>query len=1337
MKKFLSVVMVLAMLAAFIVLPVNADNAVTTSEVVAPNTESTYVIGKDYATLKAAFAAAPTDGTTVTYSLSENVTYDSRLTVPAGTNIELDLAGYTLTYSGNVARANFYVNGTLAVTGEGAVINEASGYNAHVFAISSTGALAVTGNASFSAKDGDAIHNVGGTVASISAGTFTSKNASALNLANGASVTDITGGTFNGVYGIYAGGNTNVNAVTGGSFTGSKIGVYVKAGAKIAALSGASVSAGNEANYAICNLGEITSADVTVTSTGKGGVSNYGTIGTLNGSVTFTSATKGIGAAITNVGTITTLGANVEANAHGILNKGGSIETVSSKAITTVRGHGIYNKDGGLITTLNVTRVTASNRSAVYNSGEGTRIESINSGIFTATMEYEGSTDDRAIGISNMAGAYIGTINARRVISYGAAIANSASVINLITGNGDYKSQTVSISNVKYGLINEVTVASGRFSPSYDPEVLYGGYTVKNVGGSAHILVCAYLWNDSWTGAAQASSRQDFNVIRVSEEEYNALISESDVVKYYRDHDEKLSKITINYGTILKDSNLTFKSGDEEAYNKIKFFTYKEERIADGGSDGVGVGSVSYYFGIYAPTGIGSGDHSFELINKADHLIYKVTLTDVGPLSALDGEYPVYAFGDQMIHEYDPSNPYANYTQVSLSAAATVLVNGTFTGGWAASGFNTTRTDYNVIGISKDVYDALITDGATPKYFKSPDDAKTILTHTFDLKINGQTFVDGDQNAYNSVKFFTINFGDSYYLGFYAPEGYNATTDLKFTVANDSAKALYKVNISSINILTKPDGEYPVVAFGDQVITPFESVSVSAGARFPLFGWNTSIFEGRKFGDAPDAQFTMIDLTEEQFNALTGTAATEVHYVPFGATQTTADRDIYNYFNTNLDQGTLSGNTEYKFFTSKIVARANAESDAGSVYYRLGIYSTSAQPVVDSITYTAMGTDSTFTVTVTGMPALIATPEGTYPTAFYKASTEPQALVPVIESTKTIVDVAGAAKLPLFGGSGIDFPAGQWNEGYSQYFVINITEDMFNKLTPANQTVYRYHDHGAAAAENPKVSAVIDCYYTTVLENGTLSGDTQFKFFTMKTTDAEGGNVGYRLAVYCATETTVSSVTFKAETDDAIYNVSISEMAHMAATPEGARPLTYFKDQSLVFVESIAPAQEVSISGDAKLALFGGENIGFGTSQWNAGASQFFVIQLTEEQFNLLTPSDAVAKRYVNHDTTDADAKVDHYHYWENVLTGGTKSGDTQFNFFTAKLVTRENQATTYLLGVYSENETNVSAVNTTVLNGNLKVNVTFNGMARMAGTPAGTLPLAYFGNGQSLIACD
>lgn len=1328
MKKFLSVVMVLAMLAAFIVLPVNADNTLTASEVVAPNTESTYVIGKDYATLKAAFAAAPTDGTTVTYTLSENVTYDSRLTVPAGTNIVLDTAGYSMTYNGTVARANIYVNGSLAVLGGGAITNEASGYNAHVFAVSATGSLSVTGNGAYSAKDGDAIHNVGGSIMLISAGIFTSENASALNLANGATVTDITGGSFNGVYGIYAGSNTNVNAITGGSFTGSKIGVYVKAGAKIAVLSGASVSAGDEASYAISNLGEITSADVTVTSTGKGGVSNYGTIGELNGSVTFTSATKGIGAAITNVGTITTLGANVEANAHGILNKGGSIETVSSKAITTVRGHGIYNKDGGLITTISITRVTTSNRSAVYNSGEGTRIESINSGIFTATMEHDETTDDRAIGISNMAGAYIGTINARRVVSYGAAIANSASVINLITGNGDYKSQTVSISNIKYGLINEVTVASGRFSPSYDPEVLYGGYTVKNVGGSAHILVCGYLWNDGWTGASQASARQDFNVIRVSEEEYNALISENDVVKYYTDHNDSSAKITVNYGTILNNSALEFKSGDSDAYAKIKFFTYKVVHN-EGGTD--------FYFGIYAPTGIGSGDHSFDLINKADHLIYKVTLTDVGPLHELDGEYPVYALGDQMIREYDPSNPYANYTKVSLSGQATVLVNGTFTGGWAASGFNTTRTDYNVLGISKEVYEALIADGATPKFFKSPDEAKTVLTHTFDLKINGQTFVDGDQNAYNSVKFFTINFGDSYYLGFYAPEGYNATTDLKFTVANDSAKALYTVDINSLNILTKPDGEYPVVAFGDQVITPFESVNVSAEARLPLFGWNTGVFAGRGLGDNPDAQFTMVDITEEQFNALTGSAATEVHYVPFMSTQSTADRDIYNYFNTNLDQGTASGNTEYKFFTSKIVARANAESDAGSVYYRLGIYSASAQPVVDSITYTVQGTDAAYTVTVTGMPALIATPDGSYPTAFYKASTEPQALVPVIESTKTIVDVAGGAKLPLFGGNGINFSAGTWNEGYSQYFVIDISEDLFNKLTPADQTIYRYHDHGAAAAENPKVSAVIDCYYTTVLENGTLSGDTQFKFFTMKTTDVESGNVGYRLAVYCATETNVSTVSLTAETDDTIYNVSIIEMAHMAATPDGERPLTYFKDQSLVFVESIAPAQEVSISGDAKLAMFGGESIGFGAGQWNEGASQFFVIELTEEQFNLLTPSDATAKRYVNHSTTDADAKVDHYHYWENVLTGGTKSGDTQFNFFTAKLVTREDQATSYLLGVYSESATSVSAVNTTVLNGNLKVNVTFNGMASMAGTPAGTLPLAYFGNGQSLIACD
>ena len=1327
MKKFLSVVMVLAMLAAFIVLPVNADNTLTTSEVVAPNTDGdTYVIGKDYATLKAAFNAAPTDGTTVTYILSENVTYDNRLTVPAGTNIVLDTAGYSMTYNGTVARANIYVNGSLAVLGGGAITNEASGYNAHVFAISSTGSLSVTGNGAYSAKDGDAIHNVGGNVALISAGIFTSENAAALNLANGATVTNITGGSFNGVYGIYAGSNANVNAIVSGSFTGSKIGVYVKAGAKIALLSGVSVSAGDDASYAISNLGEITSADVTVTSTGKGGVSNYGTIGTLSGSVTFTSATKGIGAAITNVGTITTLGANVEANAHGVLNKGGSIETISSKQITTVRGHGIYNKDGGLITTINVTRVNTSNRSTVYNSGEGTRIENITSGIFTATMEYEDSTDDRAIGISNMAGAYIGTINARRVISYGAAIANSASVINLITGNGDYKSQTVSITNVKYGLINSVTVASGRFSPSYDPEVLYGGYTVKEVGGSAHILVGGYFWGDSWTGASFADSRQDFNVIRVSEDEYNALISENDVIKYYTDNDGTHAKIVVNYGTILNDSALEFKSGDEEAYNKIKFFTYKVT-YTEGGND--------FYFGIYAPAGIESGDHSFDLINKADHLIYKVTLADVGPLHELDGEYPVYAFQDQKIQEYDPSNPYEKYTKISLSGTAEVLVNGSFDNNFVASGFNTTRTDYNVINITKDTYDAIIASGASPKFFKSADGA-TILTHTFDTKLSGRDFVEGDQNAYNSVKFFTINFGDSYYLGFYAPAGYSATTDLKFTLVNDSERSLYIIDINSINILTKPDGEYPVVAFGDQVITPFEIISISAGARFPLFGWNTGSFDGRGFGEAPDAQFTMIDLTEEQFNALTGTAATEVHYVPYGATQTTADRDIYNYFNTNLDQGTLSGNTEYKFFTSKIVARAGA-GDAGSVYYRLGIYSASAQSAVDSITYTAQGTDGDYSVTVTGLPALNAMPAGTYPTVFYKASTEPQALVPVIESAKTIVDVAGAAKLPLFGGNSIDLPASRWNAGYSQYFVIDISEDVFNALTTADQTIYRYNDHGVAAAENPKASAIIDCYYTTALENGTLSGDTQFKFFTMKVTDIEKGAVGYRLAVYCATETNVSSVTFKAETDDTIYNVSISEMAHMAATLDGERPLTYYKDQSLVLAETIAPAQEVSISGDAKLALFGGESIAPGAGQWNAGASQFFVIELTEEQFNLLTPSDAVAKRYVNHGATDADAKVDHYHYWENVLTGGTKSGDTQFNFFTAKLVNREDQSTTYLLGVYSENETNVSAVNTTVLNGNLKVNVTFNGMARMAGTPAGTLPLAYFGDGQSLIACD
>ena len=806
MKRFLSALMLVIMLSTCIILPVSAEKpSISSTEALygstdaAPNTDAAYVIGTDRKTLKEAFASAPTDGTSVTYTLSDNVTYDSRLTVPAGTKITLDLAGYALTYNGTTSRSCIYVAGNLTVKGTGSVTNLSTSYNGHVFTVWTGGALTVSGDATFSADGGDAIHCVGGTVVSVSAGTFTSAKADAVSLTGLSKLLSVSGGTFIGKNALYAGAGSTVTTVSGGSFSGRQNGMYIKAAGTVKTLGEASVSSAVGGKYAVTNLGTIEKIDgAKLISTGAGTLCNYGTVGAVSAQTAFnyTSPVRGVGAAIVNYGTLGgTVEGTVTANANGILNHGGKLTTVKT-TIRTVRGIGIYNRAGGMIININA-NITVCNRAAVFNTGEGTKITSFTGGTYISTCEKEGTTDDRAIGIHTADGATIGRIAVTKVKSYGACIANDGATITTIQ-RGIFTSFTISVANKNGGVIGEI--CNGTFTPDYD-------------------------WNTVFPGVKRTMS-------------------------------------------IVGTAKLALHGGTDTQYAASQW-------------------------------------------NEGKSQFFVLPLTE-----------------EQFNEMTRPDSAYARFV-------------------------NHERTDETA---TEDIY------------------------HYYDTCLDGAVFTSKQTARFFTSKIVPRGEGDTVYLlGFYCDET-QAISSLACKTESDD----YQISVSaavSARIAATPVGQHPTTYFTKQRLVycgeggVFADLTVSGEARLAqLGGADLTKPASAQTGNA--AQFYVIPLTEEKFNLLTPQYAVPLRYVDHTATNETATRDIYHYYDNRLTGGQVTGDSGFRFFTAKIIAREDA-----SAQYLLGVWSESAQDV--TALYCTVVTDTARAViSVDGMAPLAATPVGQYPAVY-------------------------------------------------------------------------------------------------------------------------------------------------------------------------------------------------------------------------------------------------------------------------------------------------------------------------------------------------------------------
>ena len=196
------------------------------------------------------------------------------VTIAAGKNIILDLNGNSITVSSGTAITNI---GTLSIIGTGMVSSS------KIYGLDNQGTISVIGS-----------------------GTFSGATAG-LNVASGAVVNSITGGTFTGNHALQVSGT--VDTITGGTFTGTSgtgtaAGLYLQPGGKVNTISG----------------GNFTGAiGLLFNSTGEA------TVGTISGG-TFEGTMIGMQvntySVVTEVsgGTFISTSANVENNSYAIQN---------------------------------------------------------------------------------------------------------------------------------------------------------------------------------------------------------------------------------------------------------------------------------------------------------------------------------------------------------------------------------------------------------------------------------------------------------------------------------------------------------------------------------------------------------------------------------------------------------------------------------------------------------------------------------------------------------------------------------------------------------------------------------------------------------------------------------------------------------------------------------------------------------------------------------------------------------------------------------------------------------------------------------------------------------
>ena len=134
----------------------------------------------EYATLAAAVADVPTDGTETTITLTANVTGITTggiITIAEGQNIVLDLSGFSITVDGTTDAflgRPIVNNGTLTVTGNGTISSEASELGGYGAILNNEGATLTIENGTFAGNvlaNGSAIRNLG--ECTIDGGDFT------------------------------------------------------------------------------------------------------------------------------------------------------------------------------------------------------------------------------------------------------------------------------------------------------------------------------------------------------------------------------------------------------------------------------------------------------------------------------------------------------------------------------------------------------------------------------------------------------------------------------------------------------------------------------------------------------------------------------------------------------------------------------------------------------------------------------------------------------------------------------------------------------------------------------------------------------------------------------------------------------------------------------------------------------------------------------------------------------------------------------------------------------------------------------------------------------------
>ena len=833
MKRLLSALLLAVMLCTCIVLPVNAEDGSapatgltvgTAAAEAAPNTDASYIIGTDYATLKEAFASAPTDGTSVTYTLSCDMTYNNRVTLPAGAKVTLDLAGHTLTYVGTSPRSCFYLYGSLTVIGSGSVVNTSEQYAGHVFTVWQGGSLTISGNALFSADGGNVIHIAGGTVVSVSAGTFTSAQANAVNLMGSSRVISVSGGVFSGVNALYAGDRSVVNNITGGSFTGTKNGMYVKVNARINTLGKATVSATVGGKFALANLGTVKTVDgATLISAGAGVMTNYGTVTTVKSTASFeyTSPVRGVGSAVVNYGTVNTFEGKITANANGILNHGGKMSTVKP-TVETVRGIGIYNRAGGTITNINA-NISVCNRAAVYNTGANTKITSFTGGTYISTCEKEGSTDDRAIGIYTANGATVGRIAVTKVESYGACIANAGGTITAIQ-SGIYTSSTISIANKDGGVIG--SIRSGTFTPDYDWDTVFPGQK-RSMSVIADAKLALLGGADTQYPASQWNNcKTQFFAVPLTEEQFTALTVPDSAYARYVNHtvtDETAAEdIYHYYDTYLKDPVFT---GEQT----VRFFTAKIVPRGDG--------DITYYLGLYS-------DEAQTLSSvyckaESDSYTFSLSVSVSAAIAATPlGQRPLTYSTDQKLVFCEEQGRVADLT-LSGEARAALLGGSDIT--TPAAGQSGTAQFY-VIRLTEEQFNLLTPQNAVPvryvNHTVTEETATEDVYHYYTTRLSGGQ-ITGD----SGYGFFTSKIvrrddlaETACLLGIYAQTAQD-TASVRCTITSDTARAVISID-GMAPLAATADGQYPTVYAEGQALTecddgkPIGRIVIPASSSF-------------------------------------------------------------------------------------------------------------------------------------------------------------------------------------------------------------------------------------------------------------------------------------------------------------------------------------------------------------------------------------------------------------------------------------------------------------------------------------------------------------------------